>query len=442
MTLLLAILACDPGKPIVPDTGMDTAEDTTVDTADTGAEPLACPPAHARVAHTPAVLSATRVAEWSYLSWQLDLWLQLNGLGWLTPTRHDVTTWRVRYSTQDRGQVVEASALVVVPNVAQGTSLGTVLWTHPTSGFTDACAPSVNAVEGLAPPIVQAARGYVTVAPDYLGLLAGGDAPELHPWIVGEPTAIASLDALRAVDAWLPTSGAGARVDRSRIVYWGWSEGGYAALMADRWAPTWAPEFAPVGVVAAVPPTDLVAHLREGVETWSPAARSGALILAAHADWHGGDLAEVLLPSVAAALPAERASSCATWPSVDDAGSVEAVYQPALLSALRDDADLEPWTCWLRDSSLPTPSVPYTGTAPVLLVTAAGDTLVPEQGALEAIPRMCDEGYTLEHVSCAGAEHGDAPVLTLPRQIAWMDARLRGEPVPAGCAPGAPVACE
>ena len=174
---LLNLSACTPDKPASSDSA-DTALDTAPDTApDTGG--TECAPAHAHVEHTPTVLSATQVAEWSYASWQLDLWLQLNGLGWLTPTRHDVTTWRIRYSTQDRGEIVEASALVSVPNVAQGTALGTVLWTHPTSGFTDACAPSVNAVEGLAPPIVQAARGYVAVAPDYLGLLAGGDAPEV-----------------------------------------------------------------------------------------------------------------------------------------------------------------------------------------------------------------------------------------------------------------------
>ncbi len=57
--------------------------------------------------------------------------------------------------------------------------------------------------------------------------------------------------------------------------------------------------------------------------------------------------------------------------------------------------------------------------------------------ALAAIPALCDEGYTLEHVDCAGLEHGDAPVRTLQRQIAWIDARMRGEAV----APGAGSAC-
>jgi hypothetical protein len=88
----------------------------------------------------------------------------------------------------------------------------------------------------------------------------------------------------------------------------------------------------------------------------------------------------------ATAPTAERAASCATWPSVDAAGSVEAVYQPGFLAALESGAGMDPWTCWLADSSLPTASVPYAGSAPVLLVTAAGDTLVPEQGALAAIP--------------------------------------------------------
>jgi hypothetical protein len=77
----------------------------------------------------------------------------------------------------------------------------------------------------------------------------------------------------------------------------------------------------------------------------------------------------------------------------------------------------------------------------VLLVTAEADTLVPTAPTREAIPGMCAEGYALEHVDCAGVEHGDAPILTLPRQIEWIDARMRDEPADAGCAVGTPVEC-
>lgn len=232
-----------------------------------------------------------------------------------------------------------------------------------------------------------------------------------------------SLDALRAVDAWLPVSGATARIDRDRIVYWGWSEGGYAALVSDRWAPTWAPDYAPVGVVAAVPLVDLRGQLAVGAATWGPAAQAGALMLAAQSRWHGGDLGEVLQPDVAAAIPAEIEASCTSWPTVSGAGAVDALYTTAWRDAMAGGGDLDPWTCWVDASSVSSPEVPYAGAAPMMIVTGEADTLVPEAPVRDAIPALCAEGYAITHVSCTGAEHGEAPLQTLGAQIGWMDAR-------------------
>lgn len=458
VTLLLLLACVDPegGKPAgdgpggddsatSPDTAPpgDSADpdDTATDTA-APPDPAGCAPDHTWLPDAPEVVSAASAADYSFYAWQLDAWLFLNGLGWLTPVSHDVRSYRIRYTTQDRGRPVEATAVVSVPVLAAESARGTLLWTHPTSGYEDACAPSRGIADGLAPAIVSAARGYVVVAPDYLGLAGTGDpAPEPHPWIVSEPSAIVALDALRAADAWLPMSGEAARVDRAHVVYWGWSEGGYVALQADRWAPTWAPEHVPVGVVAAVPPLDIRGQVAAGAAGWSPATPAGALILYLAARWYGEDPAGALLPEVVDALPAELEASCGSWPSVDQAGSPEALFQPALLDALRTGADLDPWTCLLDRSSLPAPAVPHAGSAPVLLITGEADTLVPTAPTREAIPALCAEGYTLEHVDCAGLDHGDPPLLTLSRQLGWIDARMRDEPVTAGCGVSEPEDC-
>jgi hypothetical protein len=458
-SLVLFLAACTNPKGTTPgetaaadtspvDSGLDTAAsdtspvDSGVDTAPSDTGTQACMPAHAWRTESPEVVSASLVGAYSFESWQLDVWLFANSLGWLTPTANGVRTWRVRYTTQDRGERVEATAIVAMPATSSATPRGTILWTHPTSGFEDACAPSIAAVEGLAPAIVQAARGYIVVAPDYLGLTGTGDAaPEPHPWIVAEPTAVASLDALRAVDAWLPTSTESARIDPAKIVYWGWSEGGFAALQADRYAPGYAPDYAPIGVVSAVPPLNLRGHVEMGVNTWSANTHTAALMLYLAGRWSGNDPSTALLSSVVAALPTEIAASCGTWPSVDAAGSADAVFQPDFLAQARAGDLPEPWDCVLGASSLPNPSVPYTGTAPILLVTAEDDTLVPTAPTRTAILALCDEGYTLEHLDCAGLEHGDAPVRTLQRQLAWIDARMRGEAVAAGCGVGVPVNC-
>ncbi len=442
MLLLLACAAPAPDDKADSDTAADT-DSADTDTSDTDV-PAACELDHTWLTDAPTVLAATNVAEWSYASWQLDIWLTANGLGWLTPTSYGVSTWRIRYTTQDRGQPVEATAIVAVPVLGAEAAVGTVLWHHPTAGFEDACAPSINAVEGLAPAIVSAARGYVTVAPDYLGLVGGGaPSSDPHPWIVGEPSALASLDALRAVDAWLPTSTVDARIDRDKIVYWGWSEGGFAALHSDRYAPIYAPDYTPVGVIAAVPPVDILGQLEAGMDSLSPATRASALILHFHAAWYGYDgLDEVLQPGIAATLPTEAATSCTTYPTLEAAPSVDAIYTPDFIAAVVAGEPFEPWTCFLEQSSLPSPSVPYVGTAPVLLITAESDILVPSAPVRAAIPGLCDEGYTLEHIECAGLEHGEAPLMSLQDQIGWMDARMRGEPAGVGCGVSAPVTCD
>ena len=213
------------------------------------------------------------------------------------------------------------------------------------------------------------------------------------------------------------------------------------ALQADRWAPTWAPACTSVGVAAAVPPVDLVGQVRAVVEGWSPSTPAGALILYRGAVWFGEDPEGALLPEVVDALPAELEASCTTWPGVDAAGSAEAVFRPAVLEALRGGGDLDPWTCLLERSSLPSPVVPDTGHAPVLLVTTEEDSLVPTAPTRDVIPGLCAEGYTLEHVECAGVDHGDAPMLSRSRQVGWIDARMRDEAADPGCAVSEPVSC-
>ena len=108
---------------------------------------------------------------------------------------------------------------------------------------------------------------------DWEGSRIGDPAEELHPWIVGEPSGIVAIDALRAVDAWLPTSGENARIDKEQILFWGWSEGGYTALQADQYVGSYAPDYAPIGIVTAVPPLDIVGQVAAGMSSLTPATR-------------------------------------------------------------------------------------------------------------------------------------------------------------------------
>ena len=125
----------------------------------------------------------------------------LSGAGYpveLLPITYDVRVYRVRYLTQDRGRTVDTTGIVSVPDT--DGSFPTVAWLHGTTGFSDGCAPSGQGLEGAAGNLLLSSMGAVVAAPDYLGMNGWGEPADfLHPYALAEPTAVASLDAMRAL---------------------------------------------------------------------------------------------------------------------------------------------------------------------------------------------------------------------------------------------------
>ncbi len=384
--------------------------------------------------------------------------LDAQGLGQFTDrVTHDVQTWRVRYRTQDRGEEAEATGFVVLPAGADvaGEAVPSLLWLHPTMGFSDACAPTALGLEGAAFPILFASMGFAVAAPDYLGMAGWGEpSAELHPYVVAEPTAVASLDGLRAAaklaDAVLDDGAEVARPDPARVVHWGASEGGFAALWTDRYLPGYAPEFTSVAVVAAVPPTDLVALAARAVDGLHDTSFGLAAVLAGEAAWQGAaSLDAALVPEVAAALPGEMLESCDDFPSVEGAADVGDLFTgefiaDAAAGALPTDpdaGDLGAFGCLLAESGLRDSAVPHDSEAPVFIVQAEDDDLVWSPPTEADIPALCEQGYVIEHRVCADADHVSGAVDSLPEQLDWIFARLDGDPLDAPCVLAEPEPC-
>ena len=163
--------------------------------------------------------------------------------------------WRVNYwTTNDRGVAIRATGIVAAPREAIPPEPRPVLaWTHGTWGVASRCAPSLSPNFWQATPGLDAVRrGYVVVAPDYAGLGSKG----VHPFLVGQDTARAVLDGVRAARQ---ISGAAAG---NRFAVWGESQGGHAALWTGQMSRDYAPDLTLVGVAAAAPSTDLIQNLR------------------------------------------------------------------------------------------------------------------------------------------------------------------------------------
>ena len=375
----------------------------------------------------------------------IDLLLESNGLSEYGPVNNGVQTWRVRYITQDRGESVEATGFVFLPDIETNATLPLLLYTHPLMGFNDACAPTAIGLEGAAVPLLMSAMGLVVAAPDYLGMRGYGEgSSQIHPAILAEPTAIASLDSLRAAVQLAEDQESPAQPDRDRTLLWGASEGGFAALWSDRYWPRYAPEFNNIGVVAAIPPTDIQALATIATADFSPATAALAAILIGMDQWYEvNDLTGVLNESLVTVLPDEMMADCSSFPSVNDASLPDDFFDTSFITTIASDdwESIEPWSCFLEESSLVPSRVPYESDAPVLIITAENDDLAWPEPVHTDIPQLCAQGYAIEHVQCAGADHVAGAVDTLPVQFSWLMDRIAGEPPGTTCTVSEPQSC-
>ncbi len=369
----------------------------------------------------------------------------------LPELKYDVGAHLVTYTTQDRGALVEATTLVAWPEgLPEDTKLPTLLLLHGTSGFTDGCGPSSDADARLLVSAI-ASTGYVVVAPDYIGLKATEPATGFsHPYLVGEATAIASLDAVRALPGIAATLEAeGAAVPTSKVAVVGGSQGGHAALWVDRLAPYYARELDIAGIAATVPPSGLVEQSYLALA--EPRNSTGNLIAfyGASASWYGlGErLDEVFVSPFDVDIPTALAASCDPGDAVEQPMTLEELFQPGLLTAAQNDAlpELDPWGCLLKENGLTTTSTSRinddASSYGILFVTGGEDNLVDTPTERVAYGALCDGGMPMRYLECAGASHTGATLWALPEILDFLAARVAGEPFAAECNVPAPTRC-
>ncbi|MDH3760634.1 MAG: hypothetical protein OEU50_06580 [Gammaproteobacteria bacterium] len=344
---------------------------------------------------------------------------------------------RITYKTQDRGALIDATAMIAYPtNLADDVPVDTLLYLHGTAGMSDICAPSVSD-NALALAGLFASQGYLVVLPDYIGLKAfGSPSPELHPYLVGEATAIASLDAVRAAGQLVATQ-APAMCARPRVVPFGASQGGHAALWVDRIAPYYAPELQLMGVVAAVPPADLLEQGRRALGALVPSSGNMVAYLTAASSWYGVDnrIDEVFVSDWDVRLPQILRNNCDGGPELKSVTALDQIFLPAFLSAAMapDFPNVSPWGCMSSEGSLMSTSVsritPNRDSYGILYMLGSDDQTVDPAIERSSFTTLCNQGMPLEFLECAGAGHSDAPSWGLEEILTFIDARFAEVPI-------------
>jgi len=329
------------------------------------------------------------------------------------------SAYRVTYRTRtDRG-ATQANALVIIPRgPAPRAGRDTVAWTHGTTGIADACAPSANAwrfsiIAGLDKLL---RRGYIVVAPDYIGL----GSPGPHPFLVGEDTAHAVLDAVRA------SRDAPRANSNGRFAIWGESQGGHAALWSGQKARSYAPELQLTGVAAAAPATDLVANIAGGS---NPAVRALMTSYAgvAWSEIYGVPLKSVTGP-VGQDLMRRLARQCVTLDGFKLGTKIGLARMTYVLRNV-DMSTLPRWDALMRRNSVPTTRLGV----PLLVAQGSADVIIGPQTTRAFVDSMCRAGQRIRFIQVAGGDHVTIAKRTADQTVAWLGDRFAGKPAPNDC---------
>src|SRR5437763_13542481 len=158
--------------------------------------------------------------------------------------------WRILYATTvDDNTPATAVATVFAPTDPPAGPRPVIAWEHGTTGLLQKCMPSLLSMPTKGIPerdrIVMA--GWVVIATDYSFAEKGGP----HPYLIGEGEARATLDSVRAARQMADLT-----LDK-RLVVWGYSQGGHAALWTGIVGPRYAPHLEILSVVAIAPATNV-----------------------------------------------------------------------------------------------------------------------------------------------------------------------------------------
>lgn len=318
--------------------------------------------------------------------------------------------WRIMYRSTDlNGVTVVVTGVLVVPVTPPPEEGRTVVsWGHPTTGSALQCAPSSGfdptiLIEGMRPLLD---RGYAVVATDYAGMgTAGPDS-----YLVGVTEGNNVLDAVRAAQG-VPDAAAS-----SRVILWGHSQGGQAALFAAERAPAYAPELTIEAVAVAAPAANLIglleAHLDDisGVTIGSYAFSAYAQV---YAEVPGTALADILTPAAVAIQPQmNRLCLLANIPAL------HALGEPVVGDFVtQDPTTTEPFRTLLTDNSAGASGF----AAPLFVAQGLADQLVVPSDTAQFVSHEASLGIDVTYEQIPFATHGTVAYLAVPAMIQWLD---------------------
>jgi pimeloyl-ACP methyl ester carboxylesterase len=327
--------------------------------------------------------------------------------------------WRILYATTvDDNTSATAVASVFAPIVSPAGPRPVIAWEHGTTGLLQKCMPSLFSAPSAGilarDRIVKA--GWVVVETDYSFAEKGGP----HPYLIGEGEARAALDSVRAARRMSELT-----LDK-RMVVWGYSQGGHAALWTGIVGPRYVPDLEILGVAAIAPAANIKNILAMNV---AMDKRFGPYLALSYSRFYPDVTFEQALRPEALDAARQMVNLCDFIPP-EDPERIEALAQtfdgPALATSSNKalQARLEQNTANRLIK------------APVVIAQGLSDTIVPPRATDAYVKERCSAGQRLEYWTFAGRDHftifePGAPLEEL--LIRWTTARFANEPQAIGC---------
>ena len=330
-----------------------------------------------------------------------------------------VRGWRVLYATTvDDNTPATAVAIVFAPTDSSTSPRPVIAWEHATTGLLQRCMPSLlsAASKGIPERNQIVTAGWVVVATDYSFVEKGGP----HPYLIGEGEARAALDSVRAARQ-IPEL----TLDK-RMVVWGYSQGGHAALWTGIVGPRYAPDLDIRGVAAIAPAANNRKILTMNVEADK---RFGPYLALSYSRFYPDIIFEQAVRPEALDAARQIVKLCCFLPPEDQEriGALSATFEgPALATSSNKalQARLEQNT----------PDGPIQ--APVVIAQGLSDIVVPPSATDAYVEERCAAGQRLEYWTFARRDHLTIIQPGTPLEgplIKWTTARFANEPQATGC---------
>src|SRR6266403_2277973 len=327
--------------------------------------------------------------------------------------------WRILYATTVDDNTPASAVATVFASTDPPAGLRPVIaWEHATTGLLQKCMPSLLSASTKGIPwcsrIVMA--GWVVIATDYSFAEKGGP----HPYLIGEGEARAALDSVRAAQHMPELT-----LDK-RMVIWGYSQGGHAALWTGIVGPRYAPDLEILGVAAIAPPANIRNALAMNVEADK---RFGPYLALSYSRFYPDITFEQAIRPGALDAARQIVSLCCFLPP-EDAERIQA------LTATFDGPALATSSNKALQARIEQNTADGLIKAPVVTAQGRSDIVVPPSATDAYIEERCSAGQRLEYWTFAGRDHFTIVQPGTPLEellITWTTSRFANEPQATGC---------